>query len=151
MVLTFCQLCLTGKNIRNPKKRYLTKNLSADHMIIMIVRIPPMISDNCDLLDLSDDQMILMNDQVSKPKTIRPSPPGPSSGQPRLQEGSMEADRWTSPGPLHIHQGEQRHVRHQHRGVQPHHPYHLGIQRDCRPEGWLRRRKFARFNVAADH
>ena len=36
-------------------------------MIIMIVRIPPMISDNCDLLDLSDDQMILMNDQVYKP------------------------------------------------------------------------------------
>ena len=107
MVLTFCQLCLTGKNIRNPKKRYLTKNLSADHMIIMIVRIPPMISDNCDLLDLSDDQMILMNDQVSKPKTIRPSPPGPSSGQPRLQEGPLEADCWTSPGPLHIHQGEQ--------------------------------------------
>ena len=67
MVLTFCQLCWTGKNIRNPKKRYLTKNLSADHMIIMIVRIPPMISDNCDLLDLSDDQMILMNDQVYKP------------------------------------------------------------------------------------
>ena len=107
MVLTFCQLCLTGKNIRNPKKRYLTKNLSADHMIIVIVRIPPMISDNCDLLDLSDDQMILMNDQVSKPKTIRPSPPGPSTRQPRLQEGSLEADRWASPSPLHIHQGEQ--------------------------------------------
>ena len=51
----------------------------------------------------------------------------------------------------YCHQGEQHHVRHQHRGVQLHHPYHLGIQRDCRPEGWLRRRKFTWFDVAADH
>ena len=70
-----------------------------------------------------------MNVQVSKPKTICPSPPGPSSGQPRLQEGSLEADRWTSPGPLHIHQGEQHHLHHCHQGEQHHvrHP-HCGVQ-----------------------